>query len=393
MSVTASSPPQVRPQNPCFSSGPCAKRPGWTPAAIAGAEVGRSHRAKPAKAKLKEVIDRTKATLGLPDDHRVGIMPASDTGAVEAAMWSMLGARGTDVVAWESFGQDWVTDAEKQLKLSDLRSFTADYGKLPDLSQVDAKTRDVVFNANGTTSGVKLPSLDWIPAGREGVTICDATSGIFAMDLDWSKLDVVTWSWQKVLGSEAAHGMLHLSPRAVERLESFKPDRPLPKIFRMTKNGKLNEGIFEGATINTPSMLAVEDALDSLRWAESVGGLQGLMQRSQQNFEVIAQWVERTPWIDFLAENPETRSTTSICLTFVEPEVKALDEESRTKLMKDLVGRLDKEGVAYDLAAYRNAPAGLRIWGGATVESTDIEALLPWIEWAYAQAKDAVLAG
>ncbi len=378
--------PDLRPHNPRFSSGPCAKRPGWTLDALSGAMLGRSHRAKDPKAKIAEVIERSKAILGLPADWRLGIVPASDTGAVEMALWSMLGARGVDILAWESFSKDWATDVTKQLKLADARVIQAGYGKLPDLAQVDP-ARDVVFVWNGTTSGVRLANADFISDTREGLAICDATSAAFAMDLPYDKLDVVTWSWQKVLGGEAAHGMLALSPRAVARLESHKPAWPMPKIFRMTKDGKLNEGIFKGETINTPSMLCVEDALDGLRWAESVGGLKGLIARSEANLAAVAAWVERRPWVAFLAEDAATRSCTSICLTFVAPWFTALDAEGQAAVAKKLSSMLEKEGVALDAAAYRDAPPGLRIWGGATVETADIEALLPWIDWAFAQVE------
>jgi len=378
--------PDLRPHNPRFSSGPCAKRPGWTLDALSGAMLGRSHRAKDPKAKIAEVIERSKAILGLPADWRLGIVPASDTGAVEMALWSMLGARGVDILAWESFSKDWATDVTKQLKLSDARVISAGYGKLPDLAQVDP-ARDLVFVWNGTTSGVRLANADFISDTREGLAICDATSAAFAMDLPYDKLDVVTWSWQKVLGGEAAHGMLALSPRAVARLESHKPAWPMPKIFRMTKDGKLNEGIFRGETINTPSMLCVEDALDGLRWAESIGGLKGLIGRSEANLAAVASWVERTPWVAFLAEDAATRSCTSICLTFVAPWFTALDAEGQAAAAKKLSSMLEKEGVALDAAAYRDAPPGLRIWGGATVETSDIEALLPWIDWAFAQVE------
>lgn len=376
--------PTVRPANPNFSSGPCAKRPGWTVEALSGALVGRSHRANEGKARLQEVIDRSRAVLGIPDDYRIGIVPASDTGAVEMALWSLLGQRGVDMTAWESFGMEWVNDVRTQLKLPDVRVLKADYGRLPDLYQVDS-ARDVVFTWNGTTSGVRVPDAGWIADDRTGLSICDATSAAFAMELPWRKLDVVTWSWQKVLGGEAAHGMLVLSPRAVERLESFDPGRPLPKIFRLTKNGKLIEGIFEGATINTPSMLAVEDAIDGLKWAEGIGGLPALIARSEANLKAVADWVARTDWIDFLATDPENRSCTAICLKLTAPWFEALDGDARAKVAKDLAKRLEAEGVAYDIGSYRDAPAGIRIWGGATVETSDIQALLPWIEWAYAQ--------
>jgi phosphoserine aminotransferase len=363
--------PDIRPANPNFSSGPCAKRPGFTLDALSGAMLGRSHRATKPKARLAEVIERSRTILAMPADWRLGIVPASDTGAVEMALWSLLGTRPVDVVAFESFGEGWATDVVKQLRLPDARVLTALYGQLPDLATVDF-SRDVVFPWNGTTSGVRVPNGDWIASDRQGLTICDATSAAFAMRLAWDKLDVVTWSWQKVLGGEAAHGMLALSPRAVERLLAHKPAWPLPKIFRSTSGGKLIEGIFKGETINTPSMLCVEDALDGLRWAESVGGLDGLIARSEGNLAAIENWVPRTDWLDFLCRDAATRSCTSICLTLTVPE-----------LAKPIAALLEKEGVAYDIAAYRDAPPGLRIWGGATVETADIEALLPWLEWAH----------
>lgn len=382
MSITR---PKTRPANPNFSSGPCAKRPGWTVEALSDALVGRSHRSKPGKAKLRAVIDETRALLGIPDDYRVGIVPASDTGAVEMAMWSLLGVRPVDMVGWESFGKGWITDATKQLALADCRTITADYGELPDLHSVRAEA-DVVFTWNGTTAGVRVPNLDWLREDREGLAICDATSAVFAMDVPFDKLDVVTWSWQKVLGGEAAHGMLVLSPRAATRLETFAPERPLPKLFRMMKGGAIDEGIWQGATINTPSMICVEDALDALRWARSVGGLPGMIRRSEANLAAISAWVERTPWARFLAKDPATRSCTSICLVFAADPVASLDAAAQTAFMKRVVALLDEEGVGYDLAAYRDAPPGLRIWGGATVETSDIEALLPWLDWAYATA-------
>ena len=384
--MTPSTKPSSKPNNPCFSSGPCAKRPGWTLEALKDAAVGRSHRAKLGKAKLAEVIQRSKKILGMPEGYLVGIMPASDTGAVEMAMWSMLGGRPVDVFCWESFGSGWATDCQKQLKLKDLRVFKADYGKLPDLSQADW-THDVVFTWNGTTSGVRVPNGDWIPAGRDGLSICDATSAVFAMEMPWDKLDVVTWSWQKVLGGEAAHGMLALSPRAVKRLETYSPDRPLPKIFQMSKGGKVAAGIFEGETINTPSMLAVEDALDGLKWAESVGGLQGLVTRSRNNLAAMERWVSQSNWAAFLAEDKAIRSSTSICLKIVDPAYLALPADDQAKHAKAIGSMLDKEGVAYDIGSYRDAPAGLRVWGGGTVETSDIEALLPWLDWAYSQVK------
>ncbi|SMF32476.1 phosphoserine aminotransferase apoenzyme [Tistlia consotensis] len=384
--MTSAAKPGRRPANPNFSSGPCAKRPGWSPAALTGAVVGRSHRAKVGKARLAEVIERSATLLGLPSDWRLAIVPASDTGAVEMALWSLLGARGVEMLAWESFGSGWATDVVKQLKLKDARVLEAGYGALPDLSAVDWDC-DVVFTWNGTTSGVRVPDADWIPADRGGLAICDATSAAFAMPLDFAKLDVVTWSWQKVLGGEAAHGMLALGPRAVERLESHSPAWPLPKIFRMTKGGKLIEGIFKGETINTPSMLCVEDALDGLRWAEQIGGLEALVARSRANLAAVEAWVEASDWAGFLAERPEIRSSTSICLKVVDPWFASQADDAQGALIKALVAKLDAEGVAYDIGAYRDAPAGLRIWGGATVETSDIEALLPWLDWAYAAAK------
>ncbi len=383
--------PDVRPANPNFSSGPCAKRPGWSVEVLRDAALGRSHRAKIGKAKLAEAIDLTREVLQVPADYRIGIVPASDTGAVEMALWSMLGARGVDMLAWESFGSGWVTDVIKQLKLADARKIEADYGKLPDLSQVDFD-RDVVFTWNGTTSGVRVPDADFIPADRQGLTICDATSAAFAQRLDFSKLDVVTFSWQKVLGSEAAHGMLILSPRAVERLESFKPDRPLPKIFRMTKGGKLIEGIFKGETINTPSMLAVEDYLDALKWAKGIGGLDALIARADANFAVVQNFVDDSDWLANLAVDPATRSNTSVCLSIVDPDFVALDAEAQAAFAKAMVSALDKEGVAYDIGAYRDAPPGLRIWAGATVETSDLEALMPWLDWAFHAQKSALKA-
>ncbi len=390
MTASSASRPSRRPNTPLFSSGPCAKRPGWSLDALDGALLGRSHRSKPGKAKLKEVIDLTRAVLGIPGDYRIGIVPASDTGAVEMALWSMLGARGVDMLAWESFGKEWVTDVAKQLKLPDVRNLIAPYGELPDLSAVDF-SRDVVFTWNGTTAGVRVADGDWIADDREGLTICDATSAAFAMALPWHKIDVATWSWQKVLGGEAAHGMLVLSPRAVERLESFQPDRPLPKIFRLTKNGKLIEGIFEGDTINTPSMLCVEDAIDGLRWALSLGGLTQLIRRSEQNLRIVAEWVETSAWAGFLAKDPANRSCTSICLRFTDPDVTALSEEAQAAFAKKLSALLEKEEAAFDAGSYRDAPPGLRLWGGATVENEDMEAVLPWLDWAFATVKAELL--
>jgi phosphoserine aminotransferase len=387
--TTTTTRPGTRPANPCFSSGPCAKRPGWTPENLKNAPLGRSHRAKAGKSKLEAAIALTREVLQVPGDYRIGIVPASDTGAVEMAMWSLLGVRSVDVLAWESFGEGWVTDAVKQLKLKDARVLKADYGDIVDLAGVDCD-HDVIFTWNGTTSGVRVPNADWIAADRKGLTICDATSAAFAQRLDFAKLDVVTFSWQKVLGGEAAHGMLILSPRAVERLETYTPPWPLPKIFRMTKGGKLIDGIFKGETINTPSMLCVEDYLDALSWAKSLGGLDALIARADANTKVIADWVAKTHWIDFLAKDAATRSNTSVCLKVVDPAVTALSTDSQAAFAKELATRLEKEGVAYDIGAYRDAPAGLRIWCGATVERSDVEALTHWLDWSYAQAKAAL---
>jgi len=387
----AAAKPDIRPQNPDFSSGPCAKRPGFSLAALEGALLGRSHRAKEPKARLAEVIERSRNILGMPEDWKLGIVPASDTGAVEMALWSLLGARPVDVLAFESFSEGWANDVVKQLKLKDAAVVAAPYGRLPDLTAVNP-AHDVVLAWNGTTSGVRFPDGDWIADDREGLVICDATSAAFAMDLPWPKLDVVTWSWQKVLGGEAAHGMLALSPRAVERLLSYKPAWPLPKIFRLTSGGKLIDGVFKGETINTPSMLCVEDALDGLRWAESVGGLPALIARSEGNLAAIADWAAARDWVDFLAEDTATRSCTSICLKIVAPWFTALDAEKQAEAAKKLSSVLEKEAVAYDIAAYRDAPPGLRIWGGATVETADIAALLPWLDWAYAQVAPAHVA-
>ena len=381
--------PGVRPNNPNFSSGPCAKRPGWTVEALANAPVGRSHRAKIGKAKLAEAINLTREVLEVPANYRIGIVPASDTGAVEMALWSLLGARGVDMLAWESFGSGWVTDVVKQLKLTDVRKLEAPYGELPDLTKVDFD-RDVVFTWNGTTSGVRVPNADFIPADRKGLTICDATSAAFAQNLDFSKLDVVTFSWQKVLGGEGAHGVLILGPRAVERLETYTPAWPLPKIFRMTKGGKLNEGIFEGATINTPSMLCVEDYLDALKWAKSIGGLKTLMKRADENFAVLDKFVAKTSWIEFLATDPATRSNTSVCFKIVDPAVVKLDADKQAAFAKAIVNRLEKAGVAHDIGAYRDAPSGLRIWAGATIEAHDLQALTEWLDWAFKAEKAAL---
>lgn len=378
--------PAARPANTHFSSGPCSKRPGWSLEALADAPLGRSHRAKVGKTKLKQAIDLTREILNVPADYRIGIVPASDTGAVEMALWSLLGERGVDMLAWESFGAGWVTDVVKQLKLQDVRKFEAAYGELPDLSAVDFD-RDVVFTWNGTTSGVRVPNADFIPADRKGLTICDATSAAFAQNLDFAKLDVVTFSWQKVLGGEGGHGMLILSPRAVARLESYTPAWPLPKIFRMTKGGKLIEGIFTGETINTPSMLCVEDYIDALLWAKSIGGLKALIARADANAKVIADFVAANDWIANLAKDPATASNTSVCLTIVDRQVLALDADAQAAFAKGIVNLLDKEGVAYDIGAYRDAPSGLRIWAGATIEKADMEALMPWLAWAYRTQK------
>jgi phosphoserine aminotransferase len=375
--------PAVRPAVPNFSCGPCTKHPGWSLAELEGAVLGRSHRSKIGKARLKLAIDLTRELLEVPADYRIGIVPASDTGAVEMAMWTMLGARGVDVVAWESFGEGWVTDAVKQLKPKDLRTFVGEYGELPDLSAIDTD-RDVVFTWNGTTSGVRVPNGDWIKADRKGLTICDATSAAFAQELPWEKLDVVTYSWQKVLGGEAAHGIIILSPRAVERLETYTPSWPVPKVFRLTSKGKLIEGIFHGETINTPSMLVVEDAIAAMSWAKSIGGLKALIARADRNAAVLARWAERTPWVDFLARDPALRTNTSVCFVFADPRVAGLPRDAQMAIAKGIETRLEKLGVAYDIASYRDAPPGLRIWCGSTVEASDLEALTAWLDWAYA---------
>src|SRR4249919_1541800 len=379
--------PSVRPLVPHFSSGPCAKRPGWSLQALTDAVLARSHRSKIGKAKLKRAIDLTREILRVPADYRISIVPASDTGAVELALWSLLGARTVTMLAWESFGEGWITDVEKQLKLKDVTVVRAPYGELPDLGKIDFAT-DVVFTWNGTTSGVRVPNGDWIAGDRKGLTICDATSAAFAQRLDWPKLDVATFSWQKALGGEGAHGMLILSPRAVERLETYKPAWPLPKIFRLTKSGKLNEGIFAGETINTPSMLCVEDYLDTLQWAKSVGGLSATIARSDANVKVLADWKARTPWIDFLAKDPAIRSNTSVCLRFVDPAITSLTADAQADFSKKLVALVEKEGAGYDFAYYRDAPAGLRIWCGATVEASDVAVLTQWIDWAFAETRE-----
>ena len=380
--------PAARPANPRFSSGPCAKRPNWSLDALKNAPLGRSHRAKPGKNQLKQAIDLTREVLNVPDDYLIGIVPASDTGAYEMAMWTMLGVRGVTMMSWESFGAGWVSDVVKQLKLDNVTTMDAPYGELPDLAKVDFNT-DVCFTWNGTTSGVKVPNGDWIPSDRQGLTLCDATSAAFAQDLSWDKLDVVTYSWQKVLGGEAAHGMLILSPRAVERLESYTPAWPLPKIFRLTKGGKLIKGIFEGATINTPSLLCVEDYIDALNWGKSLGGLNGLMGRADTNAGILSDWVSKTNWVDFLAKDEATRSNTSVCLVISDSDVLAMDDEAQAAFAKKIATLLDQEGVAFDIGAYRDAPAGLRIWAGATVEASDLQALTAWLDWAFETVKTA----
>ncbi len=389
MHVVNATKPDMRPANPNFSSGPCTKRPGWSPAVLENALVGRSHRSKPAKARIGRAIELTRQLLEVPDDYLIGIVPASDTGAMEMALWSLLGARGVDVLAWESFGSGWVTDIQKQLQLENVRVLKSDYGQLPDLGEVDFD-RDVIFTWNGTTSGVRVPNANWIDKDRAGLTICDATSAVFAQNVDFTKLDVVTFSWQKVLGGEAAHGMLILSPRAVERLETYTPKRPLPKIFRLTKGDKLISGIFEGATINTISMLAIEDVIDAMEWGVSVGGLAGLQGRADANAKVLSDWVARTGWVSFLAQVPEQRSNTSVCLTIVDEAVLALPQDAQATFAKRLAARLDQEGAAYDMGAYRDAPPGLRIWCGSTVETSDLEALTPWLDWAFEREKSAL---
>lgn len=380
--------PAQKPQNPCFSSGPCAKRPGWSLDGLKNAFIGRSHRAADGKARLKEVIDRHRTLLNIPDDYRVAIVPGSDTGAIEMAMWSMLGERGVDVLSWEAFGEEWLTDITKQLKLPDARAYTAPYGELVDLSLVDCD-RDVVFTWNGTTGGVRVPDAEWLREDRKGLTFCDATSAVFAYDMPWSKLDVTTWSWQKVLGGEAAHGMLVLSPRAVERLLTYTPDRPLPKLFRMVSNGKLMDGVFAGETINTPSMLATEDCLDALKWVEGLGGVPALQKRVGMNFKTVSDWVEKTDWIDYMCAVPANRSKTSVCLKITDPWFCDLSEEQRQGFIKDMTKPLEKEQAGYDVAGHMKAPAGLRIWCGATVEASDIALLLPWLDWAFAVTKEA----
>lgn len=378
--------PITKPNCPNFSSGPCAKRPGWTLDVLKNAYVGRSHRATGGKAKLKEVIDLHRKTLSIPDDYLIAIVPASDTGAIEMALWSMLGERGVDVLVWENFSNDWMIDVVNQLKISDARTFKADYGQIPDLTQIDTD-RDVVFVWNGTTSGVRIPDTNWIKADRKGLTFCDATSAVYAYEMDWSKIDVITWSWQKVLGGEAAHGMLVLSPRAVQRLTSYKPDRALPKIFRMTKKSELNEGLFKGETINTPSLLAVEDCLDALKWVEALGGWKATEKRCITNLKVVEDWVSKTSWAEFLSTTESIRSRTSICIKIVDPWFNGFDEDTQKAMIKDMTKLIDKEAAGYDLAHYATAPAGFRLWGGATVESSDMAAVLPWIDWAFHEVK------
>ena len=381
--------PTRRPANPRFSSGPCTKRPGWSVDALKGALLGRNHRQPVTKARLELALTKTRELLQLPAGYRIALVPASDTGAVEMALWSLLGERGVDVLAWDAFSQDWVTDIKQQLKLGDVRAFVAPYGELPDLSKVDCN-RDVVFAWNGTMSGVRVQNADWIDAKRQGLTICDATSAVFAHGIDWTKLDATTFSWQKVLGGEAQHGMLILSPRAIARLESYTPPWPLPKLFRMTKGGKVKEGLFEGSTINTPSMLLVQDYLDALNWVESVGGVKGTIARSDANAEVISEWVAKTSWVDFVARVPNTRSNTSVCLKIVDKDVLKLPPDLQIELPKRIARLLDEEDAAKDIACYRDAPPGLRIWTGATVERSDLEALMPWLDWAFAEAKQSI---
>ncbi len=381
--------PTTIPNNPNFSSGPCSKRPGWSTDILAGALVGRSHRAKPAKARIQKTIDLTRELLQVPSDYLIGIVPASDTGAMEMALWSLLGERGVDMLAWESFGSGWVTDVIKQLRLENVNRIEAPYGELPDLTKVNFNN-DVVFTWNGTTSGVRVPNGTWIDANRTGLTICDATSAVFAQDIDFSKLDVTTFSWQKVLGGEAQHGIIILSPRAVQRLESYTPDRPLPKIFRLTKGNKLISGIFAAATINTVSMLCIEDAIDAMQWGLSIGGLEGMQKRANDNFAAINTWVEKTSWVEFLAKNPEQRSNTSVCLIITDEKVSSLSANEQAAFAKRMVARLDAENVAYDIGAYRDAPSGFRIWAGSTIEVSDLEKLTPWLNWAFEVEKSAL---
>ena len=374
--------PTIRPQRPQFSSGPCVKRPGWSASLLSEASLGRSHRSELGRRRLAEVILRSRALLGLPEDYRLAIVPASDTGAVEMALWSLLGPCGVDVLTWESFGEGWAADVQ-QLTSVDFRVLQAPYGELPDLAAVDFD-RDVVFVWNGTTSGVRVPTGDWIASDRRGLTICDATSAVFAMELPWDRLDVVTWSWQKALGGEGGHGMIALSPRAVARLQSHRPSWPIPKVFRLAENGRVSEALFRGDTINTPSLLCVEDAIDSLSWAESIGGLPALIRRNLANFEILSRWAGRRAWIAFLAADPAIRSATSVCFKLVDP---ALDPTRQTRLVAEMTKRLEADSAAFDIASYRSAPPGLRIWAGPTVEAADLDALTPWLDWAYEDAR------
>jgi len=381
--------PSNKPSNPNFSSGPCAKRPGWELSVLKNTPIGRSHRSKECKEKLNQAIVKSKQVLKLPDSYSLAIMTGSNTGALEAAMWSLLGYKGVDVLAWENFGKDWVIDVLEQLKIENVNSYVSDYGKLPDLGKVNFKN-DVIFTWNGTTAGVRVPDAKWIPDDREGLTICDATSGIFAMDIDFNKLDVITWSWQKVLGGEAAHGMLALSPRALKRLETYTPKWPIPKLFRLANKKKLTKGIFEGATINTPSMICVEDVLDSLNWVESVGGTDELIKISNENLKIVEDWVNNSDWIKFMCEDKNIRSSTSITLLIKDEWFSKCSEEEQRNVIKKIVSKLDKEGVAKDIIGYPKAPPSFRLWGGATVQNNDMKALLPWIDWAYHSVKNDV---
>ena len=378
--------PNTKPNNPNFSSGPCAKRPGWNISALKDSPIGRSHRSKECKEKLNEAIIKSKQLLKLPDNYYLGIMPGSNTGSLEAALWSLLGIKGVDILAWENFGKDWVTDVVNQLKIKNVNKHIADYGKLPDLSKVNFDN-DVIFTWNGTTSGVRVPNANWIPEDRKGLTICDATSGIFAMKMDYKKLDVITWSWQKVLGGEGSHGMLALSPRAIQRLETYIPDWPIPKLFRIANNKKLIKGIFEGSTINTPSMICVEDVLDALKWVESIGGSNEIVKISDENLKIVDEWVNKSEWVKFMCEDRESRSATSITLSIKDEWFNKFEEEEQRETVKKIVSMLNKEGVANDINGYAKAPPSLRIWGGATVQNNDMKALLPWIDWAYHSVK------
>jgi phosphoserine aminotransferase len=384
--TTNATKPSAKPKNPRFSSGPTAKRPGWTIDALKDACLGRSHRSKDGKAKLIEVLNLTREILKIPADYKIGITAASDTGAVEMALWNLLGPKPVDVFAWEAFGKDWINDVTAELKIKNARTFFPKYGEIPDLAQYNP-ANDTIFTWNGTASGVRVPNADWIASNRDGLTICDATSAVFAMPMPWDKLDVTTYSWQKALGSEGQHGIIVMSPRAMQRLETNNPEWPIPKIYRLSKKGKVNEGFFNGDTINTPSMLAVEDVIDAMKWVKTVGGVDGLVARTNANFKAIEGWVEKTAWIEFLAKEPATRSTTSVTLSFCDPDFLSLNEEGRAAFAKKVSALLEKEGAGFDVASYRDAPPGLRIWAGGTVEKADIEALLPWIDWAYATAK------